>query len=287
MPAPLCYSLLRPADANSAFAEPEDEARMSQHFRYAATTILAVLLCLGAAHGAPKGGVVTLTPEAVQAPAGAQVRVPIRIDLQGFAPDTLLLRFDVDASRASVADVRVGPAAAGRALDFEPGPGTVTVVLFGGGGLSFEDGGVLCDLVLALDAGAENTSAAISDGGSEGATLAADPVGVVVAPGSVDIGPNQGGHSADTDGSWRISLSELLRVIQFYNTGALACGVDTEDGYAPGTGNQACTPHDSDYNPQDWNINLSELLRLIQLYNADTSYSLDGGGEDGYAVGPF
>lgn len=81
-----------------------------------------------------------------------------------------------------------------------------------------------------------------------------------------------GVQTVDKDGDFIVSLSELLRVIQLYNTVGLHCAEepgDTEDGYIPGPGlNHDCAPHDSDYNPQDWVISLSELLRAIQLYNA-------------------
>lgn len=79
-------------------------------------------------------------------------------------------------------------------------------------------------------------------------------------------------HSADQNQDNRISLSELLRVIQFFNAGGYHCATEpgsTEDGYIPGSGaNHNCCPHDTDYNPQNWMINLSELLRLIQFYNS-------------------
>ncbi len=88
-------------------------------------------------------------------------------------------------------------------------------------------------------------------------------------------------HSADVDADLTISLSETLRVIQFFNLDALHCQDGTEDGYAPGTGAENCAPHNSDYDPQDWSISLSELLRLIQLFNA-LGYAADAGGEDGF-----
>ena len=66
-----------------------------------------------------------------------------------------------------------------------------------------------------------------------------------------------------------IDLSELLRVIQFFNSDEYSCGEATEDGYAPGSGSHDCAPHTSDYNPQDWSVDLSELLRLIQFFNSD------------------
>ncbi len=92
-------------------------------------------------------------------------------------------------------------------------------------------------------------------------------------------------HSADQDGDGMIRLGELLRVIQFYNSGGYSCALTpgaTEDGYAPGIdGHKVCAPHASDYNPQDWIINLSELLRAIQFYNSD-GYRPCVDGEDGY-----
>ena len=91
-------------------------------------------------------------------------------------------------------------------------------------------------------------------------------------------------HSADyRPADFDISLSELLRVIQIYNEGTYHCGGEgSEDGYALGEGDIVCTPHDSDYNPQDWAINFSELLRMIQFYNRG-GYHLDTWGEDGFS----
>lgn len=98
--------------------------------------------------------------------------------------------------------------------------------------------------------------------------------------------PDSGGHAADTDGDWSISLGELLRVIQFYNLDALQCAPGTEDGFAPGSGDTACAPHSADYNPQNWQIELSELLRMIQFYNSlNGAFRPDAAGEDGYAPG--
>jgi len=94
-------------------------------------------------------------------------------------------------------------------------------------------------------------------------------------------------HSADTNGNYVINLSELLRVIQFFNSSGFHCAdppESTEDGYAPGLGGTDCAPHDSDYNPQDWEIGLSELLRLIQFFNT-SRYHTDCASEDTYAAG--
>jgi hypothetical protein len=93
----------------------------------------------------------------------------------------------------------------------------------------------------------------------------------------------------------RITLSELIRAIQFFNqstgvkgaplTGAYGCaqsGDLSDEGYVPGSSLRGCRPHDLDFAPQDWHITLTELLRLIQVYNfTDGSYYYCPGiGED-------
>jgi hypothetical protein len=89
-------------------------------------------------------------------------------------------------------------------------------------------------------------------------------------------------HSADYLVPFgRITLSELIRGIQFFNNktevkgaeiilGAYGCAPNpesTDDTYLPGSALQTCAPHNLDYLPQDWRISLTELLRLIQIYN--------------------
>ncbi len=101
---------------------------------------------------------------------------------------------------------------------------------------------------------------------------------------------NDGLHSVDQNGNNIVSLSELLRVIQFYNIGGLSCAATpdaTEDGYLTGNGGTfTCTPHDTDYLPQNWIISLSELLRNIQFYNiGGYNYCPLDGTEDGYCPG--
>lgn len=91
-------------------------------------------------------------------------------------------------------------------------------------------------------------------------------------------------HRGDTDKDEAIGLTELLRVIQLYNGHDYHCDVTGEDTFAPGPGDHACTPHDSDYNPQDWRVSLSELLRLIQFYNFAGYHPCDEG-EDGFCPG--
>jgi len=88
-------------------------------------------------------------------------------------------------------------------------------------------------------------------------------------------------------------LTELLRVIQFFNSGGFHCAeppTDTEDGYESGPGaNHTCCPHSADYLPSgpDWTISLSELLRVIQFYNSGGyHYCPTAGTEDGFCPGP-
>jgi hypothetical protein len=90
-------------------------------------------------------------------------------------------------------------------------------------------------------------------------------------------------HTADQDANGRVSLSELLRVVQFYSFGAFHCEDGTEDNYAPNVGDQSCAHYGADYNPADWRIDLSELLRLIQLYSAG-GYVPCETGEDGFCL---
>ncbi len=97
--------------------------------------------------------------------------------------------------------------------------------------------------------------------------------------------PTDRAHSADSNRDWRISLTEMLRVVQLFNFGGFGCDEASEDGYAPGNDKpRICMPHACDYRVQDWKIDLSELLRFIQLYNAPGGgYILQEGTEDGFA----
>jgi len=133
----------------------------------------------------------------------------------------------------------------------------------------------------ALDPNATGTytvTYSVTDASSNPAPLVSR---TVIVEGSC-IPPN---HTADQNADYLISLSELLRVIQFFNSGGFHCQTGTEDGYAPGSGGDtSCTPHASDYNPQDWTIGLSELLRLIQFFNS-AGYHVCPGSEDGFCPG--
>jgi len=113
------------------------------------------------------------------------------------------------------------------------------------------------------------------------------PSGAAEGEGEVEGYVEDGFLHADPDHNFQIDLTELLRVIQFYNSGGLHCAVGTEDGFAPGpVGSKVCEPYDSDYDPQDWIISLSELLRVIQIYNSNGyHYCPADGTEDGFCPG--
>ncbi len=120
----------------------------------------------------------------------------------------------------------------------------------------------------------EGVSEGVEEGTAEGVIEGeGDPEGMVENP-----------HSADQNADGRISLSELLRLIQFYNSGGYHCDASGEDGFAPGTGDQSCVPHNADYISEDWAISLSELLRMIQFYNSGGYHTCDEG-EDGFCPG--
>lgn len=95
-------------------------------------------------------------------------------------------------------------------------------------------------------------------------------------------------HNADTDGDGLIGLSELLRIIQFYNAGLYTCDeTNQEDGFTPGDsgtpiGTGLCVAHDIDFSGGDGVVSLSELLRAIQFFNLQVELLFTGIGEDGW-----
>lgn len=98
-------------------------------------------------------------------------------------------------------------------------------------------------------------------------------------------------HRGDTDRDWTFSLSELLRIIQFFTLNSVECASNTEDGYRPAAWGQqvTCLPHSGDYDG-DWSIELNELLRMVQFYNSENgAYHVDEevATEDGFLPGVF
>lgn len=113
-------------------------------------------------------------------------------------------------------------------------------------------------------------------------------------------------HSADTNKDGFIALTELLRVIELYNTrnGTVRTGAyavdptNTEDGFATDTARSSTAVvtlskyHSADTN-HDGSLSLTELLRVIELYNYRSGtvrtgqYHIDPTNtEDGFAPGP-
>lgn len=98
-------------------------------------------------------------------------------------------------------------------------------------------------------------------------------------------------HNSDRNSNFIFSLSELLRVVQFFALGGYRCApiqVQTEDGLFAGTdaGNTNCAAIDADFESGgDYTISLAELLRVVQLYNAGTYYFCQQG-EDSFCAGP-
>lgn len=111
-------------------------------------------------------------------------------------------------------------------------------------------------------------------------------------------------HSGDTNRDGRISLTELTRVIELYNTrngttrtgGYGIASSTTEDGFSGDSTRSSSTTvtlsryHSGDTN-RDGKISLTELTRVIELYNHRSGtartgqYRQQSGTEDGFAPG--
>lgn len=130
------------------------------------------------------------------------------------------------------------------------------------------------------------------------------PIRLLAQPDPLVLVPADSLHSADTDGNYRISLLELTRVIELYNTrngstrtGAYAVAAAvTEDGFAidsarvPTAVVTLSRHHSADSN-RDGKLGLLELTRVIEIYNYRSGSSRTGqyrvqlGTEDGFAPG--
>ncbi len=111
-------------------------------------------------------------------------------------------------------------------------------------------------------------------------------------------------HSADSNRDNRISLLELTRVIEIYNTrfgttrtGCYLVEAGTEDGFAPdptrvGATIVTLTTYHSADTDRNGKLGLLELTRVIELYNTRSGttrtgqYHVQSGTEDGFAPGP-
>ena len=200
----------------------------------------------------------------------------------------LTLRYDVTAPLPTLAPVIPGtntaapvqfqltsnePLETPNALAFTVGNGAISGISGGGTAITVEvTPAVNGDVTLTLPQG-------------NCVDLAGNPAAEELSATVLFVSAESQFHTADQDQDNKLSLSELLRIIQFYNGGGLQCATGTEDGYTIGQGNIACTPHASDYNPQDWFISLTELLRVIQFYNLNGYYRCEEETEDGFCGG--
>jgi hypothetical protein len=135
-------------------------------------------------------------------------------------------------------------------------------------------------------------------------TQSGSTVQFFATPDPLPVPAAQAYHSADTDRNGKISLLELTRVIELYNTrngttrtGCYAVQAGSEDGFAPdptrtGSAVVTLTSYHSADSDRNGKISLLELTRVIELYNTRSGTSRTGGyhilagTEDGFAPGP-
>jgi len=95
-------------------------------------------------------------------------------------------------------------------------------------------------------------------------------------------------HSADVNEDYRISLEELLRVMELHvTTASHEYHVDSAgvDGYGPGFGSRDGNPHTGDYyGGSDWRLGVQELVRAIDLHTStpNHAYLTEWSSEDGF-----
>jgi len=134
--------------------------------------------------------------------------------------------------------------------------------------------------------------------------LGGDPLQMLAKPDPLIVSQVVLQHSADTNCDWKLSLLELTRVIELYNTrsgtsrtGCYKVDATGEDGFAPeptraSSATVTLTRYHSSDTDHNGKLSLLELTRVIELYNtrAGTSrtgqYHAQAGTEDGYAPGP-
>jgi len=266
-------------------------------------TIAAYDLCSGA----------LLSAGTVSAEAGAAAAMPVTLAAEtGEEISVVQFTLEFDVSVLTLAELMIGPAAESAEKDINSNvlePGVVRVIIAGLNQNAIPDG-VLVEAVFDVDAQAPPglhmvAPANLSLSDPFGIEVPGEPEsGGVMVPGEEGEGGLEGEfegepclgdyHSADTNQDGLIDLSELLRVIQIFSSGALFCAVpaeDTEDGYRPGAGlPKTCCPHSSDYNGgANWKIGLTELIRAIQFFNAGAYHACPftvPPTEDGFCTGP-
>jgi len=151
------------------------------------------------------------------------------------------------------------------------------------------------------ESGARSVSAfVVLRGAGEGGALTK----VLVRPDPLPVARGRR-HDVDVNGDGRISLIELTRLIELYNTrngtartGAYSvAAADSEDGFNPEPRRAVAVVatlnrHHSADTDLDGKLSLTELTRVIELYNSRTGTTRTGdyreseGTEDGFAPGP-
>jgi len=246
---------------------------------------VAVLSC-GVASGQSS---VAIVATAGDAPPGALVTARFSGSNAIASASSVVVAVAFDAARLEVVSVAAADMVLnrGKTLDTFVQPGRVSVGI--AGGTNTLTTGMLFEVIfmVATDA-TPGVDLALANDGSSAANADAFPLALAFTAPAWSVAPDAGHHDADSNRDWEITLSELLRLIQFFNSDRYRCSAGTEDGYASGVGDEACGPHDSDFMTVDFAIDISELLRGIQLFNAfPRAYRSDPDGEDGFAPGTF
>lgn len=247
--------------------------------------IVGMLLAVAAA--GPAGAATLRLGNGYGNDEGFNAVLPMTLDSEtGEEVAALQCELFYDASVLTFVNVAAGPAAvaAGKAVYSNVvGTGRVRCIVAGLNRAAIQDGQIF-SVTFAVVSGTEDNAYFVD---IENAILS-DPDGRQV-PATVYYGAVLTGsariHAADVDQNWTITMNELLRVIQFFNSATYHCQAGTEDGYAAGFGPRDCQFHDSDFfAPSNWSISVSELLRLIQLFNS-AAYHVSPGSEDDFAPG--
>lgn len=245
--------------------------------------VLSVVICLymsETVYGA------VLSVERRTAETGVVLRLPILLSV-GSGEQVSALQFDVNypSNNVQISNVFIGSSAssAGKTLQYNSLSNNIIRVIIAGLNQNVIGNGCVAELECRICLSSWNGFADVTLSGIVMSSPTGSRVPAQASNGGIDI-VRPAHHTADVNKDWRISLSELLRVVQLYNYGSFGCGCMTEDGYDLSSSVRTCYPHSSDYTPQpDWKVSFYELLRLIQLYNFG-SYRVQAGTEDGYGL---
>lgn len=247
------------------------------------TYILSVVICLyvpETIYGA------VLSVDKKTAETGMMIRLPILLSVDS-GEQVSALQFDVNypLNNFQISNVFIGSSAssAGKTLQYNMLSSNALRIIIAGLNQNVIGNGCVAELECRVCLSSWSGFADVTLTGIVMSSPTGSRVPAQASNGGIDI-IRSAHHTADVNKDWRISLGELLRVIQLYNYGSFGCGCMTEDGYDLSSSGRACYPHSSDYTPQpDWKVSFYELLRLIQLYNFG-SYRVQAGTEDGYGL---